>query len=938
MKKTYILVMLIALMLIIIIGMVHAADTYTRLDVQTLNYNPTTGDLLIGYSNSNVPATNFNSWYAIHHYTKIRDTDKIYAFVFYSDKQLSLDIREIVGPFLFNLSDYTATCDDKTSISSKLGVDVGNMKCGTTTTKSNEVGGYIKVNNPKFKSLSTGRFYAFIMKYNVYSDQMGDYRSWIGPSFNSYANLETIDISKESATYIKDPKEMFWSDNYFATFSGDSVKSLINKPESSSNCGNGTYDAEEKCDGTIFWVGQGYPTLENATCNDLDKKYVSGNLKCNSDCTINIDDCEVTDESGGADVDTISIITAENAGPNYSCENHICYLSPDYADSTDSLRFDFTGNRDKANVLITTLEKNANIESIVLESLKTENTIPFTDESNNTGPVLGINLRRITSVPLDSYYFSIELGDYTKTYLVGVGYAGTNVYDYYVIVPAPDYNTYAQANLYKINNHKLIDFYGGSLPEWVPINDVVVPPKPDETKPDEIKLEDDTIVDGDCDDEVPEVPEIAMPFSSPGPGTYTSAQKVTISTQKPDEVIYYTLDGTDPDKADPIPNSYLYEEPITISSTTTLKAISTKLVNSEIFSSEIMTDVYVINTPGIVSTPVSKPVAGTYTSAQSVTLTSATSEADIYYTTNGSTPTTSSYVYLAPIPISKTTTIKAIATKSGMKSSSVSTSVYKINTTPVTPPPVIKQKVCKSYDFTLFKLNNPINCGSVTNSLGQTTSCKRSDTYIDVINKYMAQGQLENSLKSGASTKTVYNLYTTVSNTYGLNYQEKGILYANIMGESGFRSNQKGDCDSKGVCKSVGPIQVNKDVWVKNDMYSRDPKVIKYLNVYFKNKGYGEKYISTNAKYYSFANTISASDENAMILGVAIMLANKDTLISNNSKTFSTSTNTNLNVIFGVSYAHGIYYVGGTPTSTLQKYLGMRKVGYYLYYLNNKFA
>ncbi|MDD5463956.1 MAG: chitobiase/beta-hexosaminidase C-terminal domain-containing protein [Candidatus Moranbacteria bacterium] len=77
--------------------------------------------------------------------------------------------------------------------------------------------------------------------------------------------------------------------------------------------------------------------------------------------------------------------------------------------------------------------------------------------------------------------------------------------------------------------------------------------------------------------------------------------------------------------------------------------------------------------------PTSSPAAGTYTSAQSVTLSSATSGATIYYTTNGSTPTASSTQYSGAISISSTTTLKAIAIKSGMTNSTVMSSAYTIS-------------------------------------------------------------------------------------------------------------------------------------------------------------------------------------------------------------------------------------------------------------------
>lgn len=87
-----------------------------------------------------------------------------------------------------------------------------------------------------------------------------------------------------------------------------------------------------------------------------------------------------------------------------------------------------------------------------------------------------------------------------------------------------------------------------------------------------------------------------------------------------------------------------------------------------------------------VATPTFTPAPGTYSSAQSVTITSATSGASIRYTTDGSTPsTTSGTLYSGPISVGATTTIRALAYKSGLASSAVTSATYTIGST---PPPV----------------------------------------------------------------------------------------------------------------------------------------------------------------------------------------------------------------------------------------------------------
>ena len=96
----------------------------------------------------------------------------------------------------------------------------------------------------------------------------------------------------------------------------------------------------------------------------------------------------------------------------------------------------------------------------------------------------------------------------------------------------------------------------------------------------------------------------------------------------------------------------------------------------------------IVTTPKV-ATPTFSPVAGTYATDQTVTISTTTSGATIYYTTNGDTPTTSSSMYSSPISIAgngTSKTIKAIAVKTGMTNSDVASASYTINYSKVATP------------------------------------------------------------------------------------------------------------------------------------------------------------------------------------------------------------------------------------------------------------
>ncbi len=86
--------------------------------------------------------------------------------------------------------------------------------------------------------------------------------------------------------------------------------------------------------------------------------------------------------------------------------------------------------------------------------------------------------------------------------------------------------------------------------------------------------------------------------------------------------------------------------------------------------------------PPTVPPPTFTPTPGTYSATQNLTIAEGLSGAIIYYTTDGTLPTTSSNRYSGAIPISSTTTVEAMGVASGYNNSSVAIAKYTIGAPP----------------------------------------------------------------------------------------------------------------------------------------------------------------------------------------------------------------------------------------------------------------
>ncbi len=173
---------------------------------------------------------------------------------------------------------------------------------------------------------------------------------------------------------------------------------------------------------------------------------------------------------------------------------------------------------------------------------------------------------------------------------------------------------------------------------------------------------------------IPNLQVVATPSFIPNGGSFNGSTLVTILSATGGTSIYYTLDGSTPTTA-----SIKYTGPITIAQTATIKAIAARpeFQNSAVASATITIVPFA-------EAVAFNPAPGNFDDITAVTLSSATTDAIIYYTLDGSTPTTASLVYSAPISLNAPTTINALATAVGFANSAVTSGFFDVN--PIVQP------------------------------------------------------------------------------------------------------------------------------------------------------------------------------------------------------------------------------------------------------------
>jgi alpha-tubulin suppressor-like RCC1 family protein len=173
--------------------------------------------------------------------------------------------------------------------------------------------------------------------------------------------------------------------------------------------------------------------------------------------------------------------------------------------------------------------------------------------------------------------------------------------------------------------------------------------------------------------------KVGTPALTPGGGAYGSAQTVTVSTVTSGATLRYTTDGGEPGETDPVVVSGA-TLPVSRSQTLRVRGWRAGWTPSDTAVAS-----YVLNL-GTTATPTFSPPGGSYGSVVSVTIASATAGATVRYTLDGPDPGPRSPVYVSPILVSGSATLRARTYRAEMTPSAVGTATYAVSSGAVEAP------------------------------------------------------------------------------------------------------------------------------------------------------------------------------------------------------------------------------------------------------------
>ena len=221
---------------------------------------------------------------------------------------------------------------------------------------------------------------------------------------------------------------------------------------------------------------------------------------------------------------------------------------------------------------------------------------------------------------------------------------------------------------------------------------------------------------------------------------------MSISSETPQTTIYYTLDGSTPDET-----SLQYTTPVAMTGTCTIKAMATR---SNFNNSSVATSLFEVS-QYTTAAPIFRR-DGDIVTLQSETAGSTT----IYYTMDGTEPTTASEVYSQPLTMTENVVLKALAVNPKLFTSAVST--YEVNWFKVNAPEVV-------FDGIFVTMTTSTPDARIYYSLDGTTPTEESLRYTGTLTMTQTCTVKAIGIKENFNNSSVVtNMFDKDANTVGV--------------------------------------------------------------------------------------------------------------------------------------------------------------------------
>ena len=255
-------------------------------------------------------------------------------------------------------------------------------------------------------------------------------------------------------------------------------------------------------------------------------------------------------------------------------------------------------------------------------------------------------------------------------------------------------------------------------------------------------------------------PEVEAPVINPATGTYYENQTVEITCDS-ETTIHYTTDGSEPTANSPVYNG-TFTVNYTAGGTTTIKAIAYDNQNNP---SPVVEAIYTWGVPTVTIIPDSR-----LTTAESVTvtLTGSPAGAQVYYTTDGSTPSAQNgTLYDGPFSVAleeigSQVTVNAIAVYGSLTSDVASATYTRVEKMVDVATPFFSPLVNHTY------------YGDQTLQIGCTTP--NADIYYEIVEVSGTTAPSANEVEDPSKSSTYYD-GTAIPMTVGNSYYVKAIAY-----------------------------------------------------------------------------------------------------------------------------------------------------------------